>query len=419
MKNSHLSGLLRDGVRFMTPPSSRILTLNGGSSSIKFALFDSSVAAPTRVLEGEIQGIGSSSATFRLYDLVKKDQSIRTISAPTRQGAADILMDWADDKFGQDALAAVGHRIVFGGTRYRSPERITPEMLDELKRLRAFYPAHLPEEIGLIEAFARRLPGLLQIACFDTGFHRDLPRVAQMMAIPRRYEALGVRRYGFHGLAYEYLVQELSRVAGTETADGKVILAHLGSGASLAALSGRKSVETSMGFTPTSGIPMGTRSGDLDPSLFSYLSLSEGIGAKGFSEMMNDQSGLRGISETSSDMRELLAAEAGDIRAAEAIALFCYQIKKCIGAFAAVLGGLDTLIFSGGIGERSAVIRSRICEGLEFLGVELGEGANAANEGIISQPRSKVSVRVMQANEEQTIAVAVARLLKNETQVTS
>ena len=226
-------------------------------------------------------------------------------------------------------------------------------MIEELHRLSAFDPDHMPEEILLAEAFHRQFPDLPQVACFDTAFHHDMPRVAQMLPIPRRYEAQGVRRYGFHGLSYEFLVGELARVAGTEAAQGRVILAHLGNGASLAAVRDGKSVDTSMSFTPASGVPMSTRSGDLDPGLIWYLARTEKMSAKQFNEMVNFQSGLLGISETSSDMRELLDRETQDVRAAEAVALFCYQVKKWIGAFAAALGGLDTLVFAGGIGENA------------------------------------------------------------------
>ncbi len=248
----------------------------------------------------------------------------------------------------------------------------------------SFDPEHMPEEIQLVEAFHRRFPNLTQWACFDTAFHHDLPRVAKMLPIPRRFEAQGVRRYGFHGLSYEFLIGELGRLAGSEAAQGRVILAHLGNGASLAAVRDGKSIDTSMSFTPTAGVPMSTRSGDLDPGLVWYLARTEGFDAKRFNEMVNFESGLLGISETSSDMHDLLKAEAKDVRAAEAIALFCYQVKKWIGSFAAALGGLDTLVFAGGIGENAPVVRARICEGLEFLGIELEEKQNSANEGVIS-----------------------------------
>jgi acetate kinase len=263
----------------------------------------------------------------------------------------------------------------------------------------------------LTEAFHRRFPDLPQIACFDTAFHHDLPRVAQILPIPRRYEAQGVRRYGFHGLSFEFLMGELARLAGTKAAQGRVILAHLGSGASLAAVRNGRPVDTSMSFTPTAGVPMGTRSGDLDPGLVWYLARTEGLDAKRFNEMVNFQSGLLGVSETSSDMRDLLDREAKDVRAAEAVALFCYQVMKWIGAFAAALGGLDTLVFAGGIGENAPIVRARICDRLGFLGIELKEERNTSNEGMISSPASQVSVRVIHTDEEWMIATTVCRLL--------
>jgi acetate kinase len=286
---------------------------------------------------------------------------------------------------------------------------ITKEMVDELRQLTPFDPEHLPEEIQLTEAFHRRFPDLPQVACFDTAFHHNLPRVAQMLPIPRRYETQGVRRYGFHGLSYEFLMGELARLVGAEAAQGRVILAHLGNGASLAAVHGGKSIDTSMSFTPTAGVPMSTRSGDLDPGLVSYLARTETMSAKQFNEMVNFQSGLLGISETSCDMHDLLECETQDVRAAEAVALFCYQVKKWIGAFAAALGGLDTLVFAGGIGENAPIIRARICDGLAFLGIELEEKRNVENGDVISSVASRVVVRVIHTDEELMIAHLVLR----------
>jgi acetate kinase len=301
--------------------------------------------------------------------------------------------------------------VVHGGPKYSQPQRITTEMIEDLHRLTPFDPEHLPEEILLTEAFHRRFPKLPQVACFDTAFHHDLPRVARLLPIPRRYEAQGVRRYGFHGLSYAYLIGELARLAGAEAADGRVVLAHLGNGASLAAVRNGKSVDTSMSFTPAAGVPMSTRSGDLDPGLVWYLEHAEKMSAKQFNEMVNFHSGLLGISETSSDMRVLLDHEAQDVRAAEAIALFCYQVKKWIGAFAAALGGLDTLVFAGGIGENAPVVRARICDGLGFLGIELEEKRNAAGEAVISAAEGRVTVRVIHTDEEQMIARLVCGTL--------
>jgi acetate kinase len=394
----------------MEPASPRILTINGGSSSIKFALFEADDTL-RRNLEGAIERIGLPEATFRVKGLNQPDNFSRLVMAPDHMVAVGALMDWFEERCGRDALTAVGHRVVHGGPRYSEPQRITSKMIEELCRLSPFDPDHLPEEILLTEAFHRRFPDLPQVACFDTAFHHDLPRVARLLPIPRRYEAKGVRRYGFHGLSYAFLMGELTRVAGTDAAQGRVILAHLGNGASLAAVRDGKPMDTSMSFTPTGGVPMSTRSGDLDPGLVWYLARVEGLDARHFNQMVNLESGLLGVSETSSDMRELLERETQDVRAAEAVALFCYQAKKWIGAFAAALGGLDTLVFAGGIGENSPAVRARICGGLEFLGIELDAARNAASEGVISAAAGRVAVRVIRTDEERMIARTVCRVL--------
>ncbi len=394
----------------MRPTNSRILTINGGSSSIKFALFEAGDSL-RRILEGAIDRIGLPEATLRVKGLDQADNYSRSVTAPDHTTAVGALMDWIEERSGREALTAVGHRVVHGGPKYSEPQRITAEMIRELRRLSAFDPEHMPEEILLIESFQRRFPDLPQVACFDTAFHHDLPRVARLLPIPRRYEAQGVRRYGFHGLSYAFLMGELARLAGAEAAQGRVILAHLGNGASLAAVRDAKSVDTSMSFTPTAGVPMSTRSGDLDPGLVWYLARTEKMSAKHFNEMVNLQSGLLGISETSSDMRDLLGRETQDVRAAEAVALFCYQVKKWIGAFAAALGGVDTLVFAGGIGENAPTIRARVCNGLGFLGIEVEEKRNAANEGVISAAASRVAIRVMHTDEELMIARTVCSVL--------
>ena len=398
----------------MKPANPRILTINGGSSSIKFALFEAGDSLQ-RILEGSIERIGLPEATLRVKGSNPADNLSRPVAAPDHTAAVGALMDWIEERLGRATLTAVGHRVVHGGPKYSDPQLITREMVEELHQLTPFDPEHLPEEILLTEAFHRRFPDLPQIACFDTAFHHDLPRVAQLLPIPRRYEAQGVRRYGFHGLSYAFLMGELARLAGAEAAKGRVILAHLGNGASLAAVRDGKPVDTSMSFTPTAGVPMSTRSGDLDPGLVWYLARTEKMSAKQFNEMVNFQSGLLGVSETSSDMRDLLKCESQDVRAAEAVALFCYQVKKWVGAFAAALGGLDTLVFAGGIGENAPIVRTRICEGLGFLGIALEEKRNAANEGVISAAASRVVVRVIRTDEECMIAKTVCRVLGLET----
>ncbi|HEY4932407.1 MAG TPA: acetate/propionate family kinase [Terriglobales bacterium] len=394
----------------MKPANPRILTINGGSSSIKFALFEAGDSL-RRILEGGIERIGLLEATLRVKGLSQADNFSRSVTTPDHTVAVGTLMDWIEERSGHDGLTAVGHRVVHGGPKYSKPQRITTEMIEELHQLSPFDPEHLPEEILLTEAFHQRFPALPQVACFDTAFHHDLPRVAQLLPIPRRYEAQGVRRYGFHGLSYAYLMEELARLGDPAATTGRVILAHLGNGASLAAVRDGKSVDTSMSFTPNSGVPMSTRSGDLDPGLVWYLARTEKMSAKQFNELVNFQSGLLGVSETSSDMRDLLEHETQDVRAAEAVALFCYQVKKWIGAFAAALGGLDTLVFAGGIGENAPAVRARICDGLGFLGIELEAKRNATNEGVISAASSRVAVRVIHTDEEWMIAKTVCRIL--------
>jgi len=395
---------------FMKSNAACILTINGGSSSIKFALYEPGNSL-RRVLAGEIQRIGLPDASFRTGASKKSDTFSRQVDAPDHTAAVTLLMDWLEERVKAGGLTAAGHRVVHGGPKYSRPQRITSEMIEELRRLTPFDPQHLPEEILLTEAFHRRFPQLAQVACFDTAFHYHLPRVARLLPIPRKYEAAGVRRYGFHGLSYAYLMEELARVAGTGAAQGRVVLAHLGNGASLAAVREGKPVDTSMGFTPTAGVPMSTRSGDLDPGLVWYLARMERVDAKQWNEMVNFQSGLLGVSETSSDMRDLLEHEGHDPRAAEAVALFCYQVKKWIGSFAAALGGIDTLVFSGGIGEKSAPIRARICDGLDFLGIDIAKHENLANAGVISTASSRVAVRVIPTDEEWMIARTVCRVL--------
>ncbi len=384
--------------------------MNGGSSSIKFALFEAGDSLEP-VMRGAIERIGQAKATMRVKWSDAKDNVSRAVNAPDHESAVEDLMNWVEDRIGRSTLAGVGHRVVHGGPKYSEPAKITPDMIADLHDLSPFDPEHLPGEIKLTEAFHRRFPELKQVACFDTAFHHDLPRVARVLPIPRRYETEGVRRYGFHGLSYAYLMEELGRLAGPGTAQGRIVLAHLGSGASLSAVRGGKPVDTSMGFTPASGIPMSTRSGDLDPGLVWYLARTEKMDSKEFNKMVNFQSGLLGMSGTSSDMQELLEREDKDPRASEAVEVFCYRVKKCIGGFAAALGGLDTLVFAGGVGENSPIVRSRICAGLEFLGIEIDDDSNSANEDVVSVRSSRVTVRVIPTDEETMIAGTVCRVL--------
>jgi acetate kinase len=385
-----------------------LLAVNGGSSSIRFAFYEAH-APMRRIMDGKMDRIGLPGTSLAFRDLLKGTSRRLRVAANSGK-AVDFLLAWLEGQPVFASVAGVGHRIVHG-MAHTKPARVTPRLLGELRRTAPFDPDHLPREIELIRAIQRRRPRLPQVACFDTAFHRTMPRVARILPIPRRFEAMGVVRYGFHGLSFEFLIGELRKTAGPGAARGRVILAHLGSGASMAAVRGGRSIDTSMGFTPVAGLVMGTRSGDLDPGIAGFLARREGMSPAGFQDMVNHESGLLGVSGTSSDMRDLLSREKRDARAAEAVELFCYQAKKWIGAYAAALGGLDTLVFAGGIGESSPGVRERICGGLGFLGVAIDARRNRANAPIISVRAAKVAVRVIRTDEELMIARSVARVL--------
>ena len=388
-----------------------ILTVNSGSSTVKFALF---ALEPElrRLLDGIIDRVGSSHATMTVSDPDGQPSPPVPIAAAEHGAVVRGLLDRLVPQTREMPLAAVGHRIVHGGPRYGQPQELTTQVLEDLRRLVPFAPNHLPAELALIDAFRRVQPAVMQVACFDTAFHHDLPDVARLLPIPRSYEAVGVRRYGFHGLSYAYLLHALDRVAGADAADGRIILAHLGNGASLAAVAGGRCIDTSMGFTPAGGLMMGTRSGDLDPGVITYLARTERLTPDALEDLLTGRSGLLGISETSGDMRDLLAREDVDARCRLAVAMFCYHIKKWIGAFAAALGGLDTLVFAGGIGERSSTIRARVCGGLDFLGLRLDAARNAADASVISDDSSRVVVRIIPTDEELMIARGVSAVLQ-------
>lgn len=388
---------------------SSILTINGGSSSIKFAVYHF-INDQSLLLKGEIAKIGSAAASLTFSQTGSDRKEIISIEAFNYAAAANYLLDWLEQRIDFRLIKAAGHRIVHG-MNYTRPEIISPQFLSELERNIAYDPEHLPGEICLIKLFSARYPGLLQIACFDTAFHQSMPAVARLLSIPRRYQAEGLKRYGFHGLSYTYLLEELDRIGGSRVRGGKIILAHLGSGASLAAIREGKSVDTSMGFTPASGLPMSTRAGDLDPGVAAFLMQTGNLSPNAFNDLINHESGLLGLSETTGDMQELLKIEQTDIRAAEAIDFFCYQAKKWIGSFAAVLEGLDTLVFSGGIGENAAMVRWRICNGLQFLGIQIDEEKNKDDDLVISSAQSNVTVFVIRTDEQSMIARQVSTIL--------
>ncbi len=387
-----------------------VLAINAGSSSLKCALFQW-VGTTLRNGGYPTESSVSLPALERLH--LEAGPGTESRTAAGLQG----LLERHSIGEKPDRLRGVGHRIVHGGTRYTQPAVITPEILADLRQLTPLAPEHEPAELDLVATLLARLPSVPQVACFDTAFHRDLPRRARLLPIPRRYFDAGIRRYGFHGLSYEFLMEELVRLGDPAATHGRVILAHLGNGASLAAVRDGKCVDTSMAFTPAAGLVMGRRSGDLDPGLVSYLARMERMTPQDFDAIINHESGMLGVSETSSDMRELLALESTDSRAADAIALFCYQASKWIGAFAVALGGVDTIVFAGGIGEHCAPVRQRICADLGFLGVDFDHLRNDAQAPVISKDASRLTVRVIPTDEELMIARSVCRVLALGTSV--
>jgi len=384
-----------------------LLTVNAGSSSVKFTVFGAG-NTNTEVFHASVENIGQSSSRSMVNGVVE------SVNVATHAIAASLLIDALVKEIPLSSIVAVGHRIVHGGPDHYRPQLVTPQLLKDLQGLTAFDPEHLPAQLSLIKTFLQQLPSVVQVVCFDTAFHHDLPAPARLLPIPRHFAAAGIRRYGFHGLSYDFIVTELRRVEGDVAAMGKVIIAHLGSGASLASLKDGKSVDTTMGMTPASGIPMSTRSGDLDPGLVLYLQQTQGYSPDRFNHMVNFESGLLGISETTADMKKLLEIEDRDERAREAIELFCYQVRKSIGGLAASLGGLNTLVFTGGMGENAPKIRAKICEGLEFLGVELDETQNKQGARLISARTSRTGVHVIRTNEAVTIARQTSEIISSK-----
>jgi acetate kinase len=392
-----------------------ILTLNSGSSSLKFALYaqDDASAGERLALSGAIERIGLRESRAQAHDAAGKTLLEAQPDAQDHEAAVRWLLGWLRANSSLHEIAGVGHRIVHGGSDYFAPQRITPALRDALTRLIPFAPEHLPAELAAIAETQAAYPSLPQIACFDTAFHHDKPRVAQLYGLPWELMQAGILRYGFHGLSYEYALAELARLAGDQVAAGRVIIAHLGNGASMAAISGGRSLDCTMGFSPLSGLVMSTRTGSVDPGALLYLLEERRMTPAALRTMVSEQSGLLGVSGVSPDMRDLLSAEArGDERASLAIALFCYEAKKALGGLVAVLGGLDTLVFTGGIGEHAAVIRQRICAGLETFGVALDAQRNDAHAPVISSDASHAAVRVIPTNEELVIARHTFHILR-------
>jgi len=370
---------------------------------MKFALY--ALGKTERlVLKGELGRIGVSRGFLQVKDHDNRELTDQKLNLPDHETALKTFFGWMNGHEEGKDLHAVGHRLVHGGTDHVKPQRVTPALIEDLKQLVPLAPDHLPDEIKALEAVHQLFPDLPQVACFDTAFHRCMPQVAERYALPGSLYQEGLRRFGFHGLSCEYILQELAQEAGAPAASGKLIVAHLGNGASMTAIEAGRSLDTTMGLTPTGGLVMSTRSGDMDPGVIIYLLQEKGMTPEAVNQLVNRQAGLLGASGFSPDMQDLLSQKGAKPEAALAVDLFCYQARKFTGALAAALGGIDTFVFTGGIGENSAIIRARICEPLEFLGIRLDRALNEGNSPVISRQDSPITVRVMKTNEELMIA---------------
>lgn len=389
----------------------RILTLNSGSSSLRLGLFELGTREALIFSVG-VERIGKAAGRLLYTDGGGADGEDRRRFADHREALHAALDRLEKQGFGGD-LDGASHRIVHGGSRYCAPQRVRPDLMVGLRELIPLDPDHLPQALVEIEVTRKRYPDLSQVACFDTAFHRTMPRVARLYALPARFFDRGVQRYGFHGLSYESIVSDL-RVLEGEKAGGRVVVAHLGHGASMAAIRDGRSVDTSMGFTPASGLPMGRRSGDVGPGVVLHLLTQAKMSAGEVRHLINHGAGLRGVSGMSGDMQDLLAAERDHPHAADAVALFCHRAKKYLGSYIAVLGGLDVLVFTAGIGEHAPAIRERICTGLEPFGIHIDPERNRRNEAVISGDDSAVRVRVMKTNENLMLARHAAGVLRDD-----
>lgn len=389
----------------MDAAAQSILTFNAGSSSLRFAVFDADCA---RSFEGKFERIGRPEARL----ILNGEESPRAVALATHADCLPVLYQLLEE---QDVgiPAVISHRVVHGGPDHFDAMAVTPGLREELHAITSFAPNHLPAAIALMAAAEKRWPGVPQIACFDTAFHRDLPPAARLLPLPRRFAAQGIRRYGFHGLAFSSVLAELQHRTGGRI-PSRLILAHLGHGASLAAVRSGRCVDTTMGFTPVGGLVMSTRTGDLDPGVLAFLAAREKLSPAALEELVSRQSGLLGLSDVSSDTRELLEKEATHPGAAEALAVFVHQARKAIGACTATLGGLDAIVFSGGIGENSVVLRARLCAHFEYLDLILDPALNAANAPIISATASRVMVYVIPADEESTLATTARDFLSRQ-----
>lgn len=384
-----------------------VLAINAGSSSIKFSLFDTG-NPPQRLLDGAIDAIGAAASCFHVTG---KAAFSRRFPISDHVTAVRVLADWLGEHRLADRLTAIGHRVVYGGTAFQATQLVSPALIDAMFQASSYDCEHLPQERLLIETLRHLFPAAAHVVCFDSAFHSLMPKLASMLPIPRKFHDAGVVRSGFHGLSCAFMMRELGRLAGQGAANGKVVLAHLGSGCSMTAVEQGLSRDTSMGLTPAGGMMMASRSGEVDPGLGWRLLREHGVSPAQFNHMVHHDAGLKGVSGISGDLRVLLEKEASHPGAAEAVAMFCYQARKTLCAMTGALEGLDTLVFAGGVGEHLAVIRSRICAGLAFLGIELDPEQNALHAQVISTRGSRVTVRVMQTDEQWVIAHEVGELL--------
>lgn len=391
-----------------------ILTVNTGSSSLKIALFSmGQTLSHERIFELSISDIGQPLATVRVKKAGEAERTIERV-IPDHAAAISLLVEMVSSITSPTSISAIGYRVVHGGPRFSGSVLITDAIADELESLSLLDPHHTPATLALIRELRLALPHIPHVACFDTAFSHDIPRVAQIVPIPRAYQDLGVRRYGFHGLSYSYLQTAFAEKAGNDAARGRVIYAHLGSGVSLAATHENRPIDMTMGFTPASGVMMSSRSGDLDPSLSRFLSQQADMDGAAYDHMVNYESGLLGVSGLTSDMHALIDARLTDAHAAEAVDVFCYDIKKAVGALTTTIGGLHSLVFSGGIGEQAPLIRARICEGLEYMGISLDETANQRNDFLISAAGAGVGVHVIPTDEAMTITREVVATIADQ-----
>jgi acetate kinase len=378
-----------------------LLIVNAGSSSLKLALYEEETVA--RKAAVAVERIGSTGTKLLIQGSGRSTK--HNVRANDHAGALDQVVRHLPELFAT-SVRAVGHRIVHGGCKHARPEPVTDSLLNELQELRHLDPTHMTQSLAVVDALRRRFPDASQFVCFDTAFHQSIPSVAQQYPLPRWTAEAGVRRYGFHGLSCESIINQLEQIDVRAVA-GRTLIAHLGNGASITAVRGGLSVDTTMGFSPTGGLMMGTRSGDLDPTVMTYLARTRGMTTEKLEQLVNEQSGLLGVSGESQDMRDLLKHSAPS----DAIELYCYIALKHFGALVAVLGGLDTIVFTGGIGEHAASVREKICRGLAYLGVDLDGAGNARHDAVISSDRSRVVVRVIATDEDLVIARHVVRLL--------